>query len=277
MMHLSMKSPSTVTKVDHSMFENSNAADQLKPSPRTAVSSGGSQHLKNALNLGKAMGAKMNDLLRRKEPTSLGDIGVTEINKNAEPVWASLAEMNHGTRNSHISLDSFPRLDPPPPTGKKRLPRALKTTQEMMISSDPVVASPESSFISSPDKTSKDEPRHQAIASPEQPSLENPPQPDSLIEEMPSEPSNQPTSEKNPKEDQSQILLSVPDLIHKDNLDPKKLSGSDSRLSSTPCPGKGGCRISLDEGEVMANGSVDFHHTLGLEQEEPHPDLLSFE
>lgn len=60
--------------------------------------------------------------------------------------------------SSHISsFDSFPRLDPPPPSGKKRLPRALKTTQDMMISSDPVVSSPDaadsSSFLSSPEKT----------------------------------------------------------------------------------------------------------------------------
>lgn len=41
---------------------------------------GSSQHLKN---LGKAMGAKVNDLLRRKESSSLGSVGVTEINKTA--------------------------------------------------------------------------------------------------------------------------------------------------------------------------------------------------
>lgn len=43
------------------------------------------------------MGAKVNDLLRRKDPSSLGDVGVTEVNKNVEAVWASLAEMGHGT------------------------------------------------------------------------------------------------------------------------------------------------------------------------------------
>uniref|UniRef100_A0A673NB97 Carboxyl-terminal PDZ ligand of neuronal nitric oxide synthase protein n=1 Tax=Sinocyclocheilus rhinocerous TaxID=307959 RepID=A0A673NB97_9TELE len=227
--------------VDQSMFENWNAAEQPKLSFRQAGSStstdtsagsktGGSQHLKNALNLGKAMGAKVNDLLRRKDPSSLGDIGVTEVNKNVEPVC-------------HISLDSFPRLDPPPPTGKKRLPRALKTTQDMMISSDPVVASPESSFISSPDKISKDKPT--AVVTDE-------------------------------GVDQSQLLLSVPDLIHKDNLDPKKLASSETRMASTPCPGKGGCRISVTEGELLGNGTADYR-TLSLENEESHPDLLSFE
>ncbi|KAL0191243.1 hypothetical protein M9458_013941, partial [Cirrhinus mrigala] len=92
------------------MFENCNAAEQPKLNFRQAGSTlspaasidtsagsktGGSQHLKNALNLGKAMGAKVNDLLRRKDPNSLGDIGVTEVNKNVEPVWSSLAEMGH--------------------------------------------------------------------------------------------------------------------------------------------------------------------------------------
>ncbi len=90
------------------MFENCNAAEQLKLSFRQAGSStstdtsagsktGGSQHLKNALNLGKAMGAKVNDLLRRKDSCSFGEIGVTEVNKNVEPVWSSLPEMGHGT------------------------------------------------------------------------------------------------------------------------------------------------------------------------------------
>ncbi|XP_058634527.1 dystrophin-like protein 1 isoform X2 [Onychostoma macrolepis] len=280
--------------VDQSMFENCNAAEQPKLSFRQAGSStstdtsagsktGGSQHLKNALNLGKAMGAKVNDLLRRKDPSSLGDIGVTEVNKNVEPVWSSLAEMGHSTaRNSHISLDSFPRLDPPPPTGKKRLPRALKTTQDMMISSDPVVASPESSFVSTPDKISKDK----AELQPEESSLEKPSGPgdrfDSQMEKTPSlELKNEPTAvvtdEKVSEDvDQSQLLLSVPDLIHKDNLDPKKLASSETRMASTPCPGKGGCRISVTEGELLGNGTADYR-TLSLENEESHPDLLSFE
>ncbi|XP_070817617.1 uncharacterized protein C1orf226-like [Chaetodon trifascialis] len=165
-------------RVDQSMFENSIAQQQspqtsrpgqasARRSPASAnpnlgsssvdsPSSGGQQRLKNAINLGKAVGAKVNDLLRRKEPSHLGDIGVTEVNKNVGAVWSCMDQFNQTTANSHISLDSFPRLDPPPPSGKKRLPRALKTTQDMMISSDPVVSSPDtadsSSFLSSPDK-----------------------------------------------------------------------------------------------------------------------------
>lgn len=165
--------------VDQSMFENSVAQQQSpqtsrlgQPSARRSPassnhnlgsssidspSSGGQQRLKNAINLGKAVGAKVNDLLRRKEPSHLGDIGVTEVNKNVDAIWSCMDQLNQTTANSHISsFDSFPRLEPPPPTGKKRLPRALKTTQDMMISSDPVVSSPDpadsSSFLSSPDK-----------------------------------------------------------------------------------------------------------------------------
>ncbi|XP_065128654.1 carboxyl-terminal PDZ ligand of neuronal nitric oxide synthase protein [Paramisgurnus dabryanus] len=295
--------------VDQSMFENSNTSEQLKQNSRptgSAVSptastdtsalagskTGGSQHLKNALNLGKAVGAKVNDLLRRKDPNSLGDIGVTEVNKNVEAMWSSLATMGNSTAgSSHISLDTFPRLDPPPPTGKKRLPRALKTTQDMMISSDPVVASPESSFVSSPDKTpliSKDKAQLKSDLRPDESGPEKPSEPsDSQMEKKPGlELNNEPAAavlkddlrEKIAEgEDQSQLSLSVPDLIHKDNLDSKqKLASSETRMASTPCPGKGGCRISVSEGELMGNGAVEYR-TLSLENEESHPDLLSFE
>ncbi|KAL0191242.1 hypothetical protein M9458_013940, partial [Cirrhinus mrigala] len=177
----------------------------------------------------------------------------------------------------HISLDSFPRLDPPPPTGKKRLPRALKTTQDMMISSDPVVASPESSFVSSPEKISKDKAEHQPEPGPEESSFEKPSESADHTPglELKNEPTAVVTDEKNSEDvDQSQLLLSVPDLIHKDNLDPKKLAGSETRMASTPCPGKGGCRISVTEGELLGNGTVDYRIALNLENEESHPDLL---
>lgn len=109
------------SSVDQSMFENCNAAEQPKLNFRQAGSTlspaasidtsagsktGGSQHLKNALNLGKAMGAKVNDLLRRKDPSTLGDIGVTEVNKNVEPVWSSLAEMGHTTARNRYRFHS---------------------------------------------------------------------------------------------------------------------------------------------------------------------------
>lgn len=160
-----------------------------------------------------------------------------------------------------------------------------------MISSDPVVASPDSSFISSPDKTpliSKDKAQLKSDLGPDESSPEKPSEPsDSQMEKKPGlKLNNEPVAavvkddlrEKIAEgEDQSQLLLSVPDLIYKDNLDSKqKLASSETRMASTPCPGKGGCRISVSEGELMGNGAVD-HRTLGLENEESHPDLLSFE
>ncbi|XP_054458895.1 uncharacterized protein C1orf226-like [Anoplopoma fimbria] len=286
---------------DQSMFENSTAQQQSpqtsrpgQPSTRRSAasanhnlgsssvdspSSGGQQRLKNAINLGKAVGAKVNDLLRRKEPSHLGDIGVTEVNKNVDSVWSCMDQLNQTTANSHISsFDSFPRLDPPPPSGKKRLPRALKTTQDMMISSDPVVSSPDpadsSSFPSSPDKTpliAKEEPRNseeqqQAVKEVEgSEELTLPPGPaekksaadcwettgsngkvDEVIgeeEDVVENGSNGGGEEKH----QSQLQLSVPDLINKDPpLEPRvkpsdvwqKAPGPDSRLASTPARGK---------------------------------------
>lgn len=89
---------SPLSAVDHGMFENVNAAHAPKLQPscsfphlsRPAAPSsaalgsgvwvGSSQHLKN---LGRAMGAKVNDFLRRKEPSSLDGAGAMEINRTA--------------------------------------------------------------------------------------------------------------------------------------------------------------------------------------------------
>uniref|UniRef100_A0A3B3T2M6 Carboxyl-terminal PDZ ligand of neuronal nitric oxide synthase protein n=1 Tax=Paramormyrops kingsleyae TaxID=1676925 RepID=A0A3B3T2M6_9TELE len=241
--------------VDQSMFENSNTGRQPAfPNFKSAASLsrrsappastlggsvdisgsgpaklGGSQHLKNALNLGKAVGAKVNDLLRRKDASSVGDIGVTEITMRVDFYCGS----NHA--------DCIPRLDPPPPNVKKRLPRALKSTQDMMISSDPVVAVVEacdSSSVSPPEET----------------------EPGGGLELYES--------------------LSVPDLIHKDNLEPlHKPEGLESRMASTPRPGKPGCRISLGDAleDCLVGSGVARQRSASVEGEEPHPDLLSFE
>ncbi|XP_036377102.1 uncharacterized protein C1orf226 homolog [Megalops cyprinoides] len=304
------------------MFENSNAAHPSKlqnaksaPSlnrrslPNSSglagtvdapgmagAKTGSSQHLKNALNLGKAMGARVNDLLRRKDPSSLGDIGVTEVNKNVGAVWACMEGATQGvTANSH-TFDAFPRLDPPPPTNKKRLPRALKTTQDMMISSDPVVATPEvpdSSYASSPDKTpliqedkskeqlneeeaderelEKDSGQTSAIYCEVKEEVEGITKPDAVGLDGPKE---------NHEEDLSQLLLSVPDLIHKDNLDPRqKPGGLETRMASTPV--KSDIRVSVGEDDLLDNGSVVLgvprQRSSSVDNEEPHPDLLSFE
>ncbi|XP_063747418.1 carboxyl-terminal PDZ ligand of neuronal nitric oxide synthase protein-like isoform X2 [Eleginops maclovinus] len=319
--------------VDQSMFENSVAQQQSPqtsrqgpPSARRAPasannnlgsssvdspSSGGQQRLKNAINLGKAVGAKVNDLLRRKESSHLGDIGVTEVNKNVDAVWSCMEQLNQTTANSHISsFDSFPRLDPPPPTGRKRLPRALKTTQDMMISSDPVVSSPDpadsSSFLSSPEKSpliGPEEPRNSEEQERDEKeddrSEEILPGPaeknadrwektgsngevDGVIGGGENEVENG-SSEGGEEEHQPQLQLSVPDLINKDPpmLEPRakpcdvwqKASGPESRLASTPS-GKTSCRISLGEDILLGNGAPC---SKGAEDSEPHPDLLSFE
>ncbi|XP_071774419.2 uncharacterized protein C1orf226 homolog [Centroberyx gerrardi] len=278
-------------------------------------SSGGQQRLKNAINLGKAVGAKVNDLLRRKEPSHLGDIGVTEVNKNVGAVWSCMDQLNQTTANSHISsFDSFPRLDPPPPTGKKRLPRALKTTQDMMISSDPVVASPEtaapapapadSSFPSSPGKTpliGEEEPASGEKEEGEREAGEKNAGTTEGPEKNPAETTGSNGKADGGEEDDDaveeeerrteggvQLQLSVPDLIHKDPplAEPRakpreawqKASGPDSRQASTPCPGKSPYRISLGE-EVLLENGAPCRRSAGVnaEEAEPHPDLLSFE
>ncbi|KAM7387735.1 hypothetical protein PAMP_023955 [Pampus punctatissimus] len=311
--------------VDQSMFENSTAQQQSPLTSRPgqsstrrsaasansnlgtnsfdSPSSGGQQRLKNAINLGKAVGAKVNDLLRRKEPNHLGDIGVTEVNKNVGAVWSRMDQINQTTANSHISsFDSFPRLDPPPPSGKKRLPRALKTTQDMMISSDPVVSSPDtadsSSVVSSPDKIPlivKEEQRNSEEQEEDKPDI--------TAQKKAAADSEMTGSngkmdgvidggeedkciEEDVEEHQHQLQLSVPDLINKDppQLESRdkpcdvwqKALGPDSRLASTPRSGKTPCRISLGEEVPLGNGAPK-GNGVSAEDAETHPDLLSFE
>nr|XP_019958089.1 PREDICTED: uncharacterized protein C1orf226 homolog isoform X1 [Paralichthys olivaceus] len=326
-------------RVDQSMFENSIAQQQspqisrpgqlsarrtpassnpnLVSSTAESPSSGGQQRLKNAINLGKAVGAKffsggeqVNDLLRRKESSHLGDIGVTEVNKNVGAVWSRMDQLNTTTANSHISsFDSFPRLDPPPPSGKKRVPRALKTTQDMMISSDPVVSSPDagdtSSFLPSPGKT--------PLIAQEEPGLSEDEQQGEkegdgstdvsspLGDAEKKEVARSESTGSNSKVDgvidggedemegrradrdveEPQLQLSVPDLIHKDPPPCdiwQKAPGPDIRLASTPRSGKTACRISLGEEVLLGNGAPCGKGTaVSAEDAEPHPDLLSFE
>ncbi|XP_029938834.1 uncharacterized protein C1orf226 homolog [Salarias fasciatus] len=311
-------------RVDQSMFENSIAQQQSpqtsrpgQPSARRSQasvssslgssfidspSSGGQQRLKNAINLGKAVGAKVNDLLRRKEPSHLGDIGVTEVNKNVGAVWSCMDQLGQSAANSRISsFDSFPRLDPPPPSGKKRLPRALKTTQDMMISSDPVVSSPDaadaSSLPSSPEKTpliAEEEPRDdgeagEAEAAVTEVAADSETAGTNRVEEVVAGGEEEVEDVKDGSEeggpDERRLQLSVPDLINKDppletRAKPcdvwQKASGPDSRLASTPCSGKTPCRISLGEEVLLGNGAP-CSKAVGAEDTEPHPDLLSFE
>ncbi|XP_036970043.1 carboxyl-terminal PDZ ligand of neuronal nitric oxide synthase protein-like isoform X2 [Acanthopagrus latus] len=324
--------------VDQSMFENSIAQQQSPQTSRPgqtsarrstasanpnlgsssvdSPSSGGQQRLKNAINLGKAVGAKVNDLLRRKESSHLGDIGVTEVNKNVGAVWSCMDQLNQTTANSHISsFDAFPRLDPPPPSGKKRLPRALKTTQDMMISSDPVVSSPDAadspSFLASPEKSpliAKEELRsseEQQQGEKEEEETTSPPEPaeEKVVPDWETTGSNGKVdgvidgeedgvenegSEGGEEEHQRKLQLSVPDLINKDPPQPEprakpcdvwqKASEPDARLASTPRSGKTPCRISLGEEVLLGNGTpCSKGSEVSPEDCEPHPDLLSFE
>ncbi|KAK1165360.1 carboxyl-terminal PDZ ligand of neuronal nitric oxide synthase protein-like isoform X1 [Acipenser oxyrinchus oxyrinchus] len=303
--HLSMPLGSPL--VDQSMFENSNTAHtpklqhvsalskRMAATSSTSVSANEStasgpkstsnQHLKNALNLGKAMGAKVNDLLRRKDLTSLGDIGVTEVNKNAGAILSCTENTSQGTgSNSQKLLETFPRLDPPPPTGKKRMPRALRTTQDMMISSDPVVNTPEVSdtYTASPDKTpliKNDKPKEEEEGK------------ETTMTSLTSKLNFEEKKEENSKVcisgqaeetlEESQFLLSVPDLIHKDTLDLKqKPGGPEIRMASTPCRGKPGLQFSISEDDLL-NGSEDSgmprQRSSSVDNDEHHPDLLSFE
>ena len=99
--------------VDHSVFENLNASLTPKlqssrsvphlsrpPAPSAvalgSVEPGGpglwvgsSQHLRN---LGRAVGAKVNDLLRRREPWGLGSAGAMEVNPTAGAELAAVAD-----------------------------------------------------------------------------------------------------------------------------------------------------------------------------------------
>lgn len=209
------------------------------------------------------------------------------------------------------SFDSFPRLDPPPPSGKKRLPRALKTTQDMMISSDPVVSSPDPAdspgFPPSPDKVPLicEEDKEQEDGDEQENGAEREDEKNKVApedggknvtatdpeatgrngekerdaEERRSGSSGEEEEEKE-KEEKQPVQLSVPDLIDKE-ADPRTkscdvwLKVSDSRLASTPRSGKTPlCRISLGDDVLLpGNGGAPY----SPEELERHPDLLSFE
>lgn len=45
-------------------------------------------------------GFQVNDLLRRKDSNHLGDIGVTEVNKNVD-VWSGMDQLNQTSSNRY--------------------------------------------------------------------------------------------------------------------------------------------------------------------------------
>ncbi|XP_068950748.1 carboxyl-terminal PDZ ligand of neuronal nitric oxide synthase protein isoform X2 [Petaurus breviceps papuanus] len=275
--------------VDQSMFENSNTAPtpKLQPSrsfPHLSKSSassstgmsplepsgpglrvGSSQHLKN---LGKAVGAKVNDFLRRKEPVSLGNTaGVMEINKNAGATLSTPGTWQEEERSA--LLEAFPRLDPPPPVTKKRTPRALKSPQDMLISPQPVVSSLEYGT--------------ELLAGPPQEPPSTVPSLGELVSDDSLGPGGStetvPGCEALPN---GEGPLSVPDLIHKDTQSDFKLRTTEWRRASSPSLSeRNGLKLSLGPiglTEHQEDGSPPPRaRTTSLDNEGPHPDLLSFE
>ncbi|XP_033919528.1 carboxyl-terminal PDZ ligand of neuronal nitric oxide synthase protein isoform X2 [Melopsittacus undulatus] len=254
--------PSTMGSpiVDQSMFENASASTAPTPRPHHSPTAAlpqpsrhaSSQHLRN---LGKAMGAKVNDLLRRKEPGGIPVVGVMEVNPRA---GAILGMGQPASEDGAVGLDAFPRLDPPPPVTKKRTPRALKTPQDMLIAPQPVLTTPVSSMEEPPEP-----PTPHPDPSEEQPGMREP----SPLE-CPGVPSMMATP--GPSGDQPTGALPVPDLIHKGNLESQRRAGESlSTEKSSRRPGL--------EHEPLGSTGRPEACTPGWEVEGPHPDLLSFE
>ncbi|NXE04184.1 CAPON protein, partial [Lophotis ruficrista] len=249
------------------MFENASASTAPTPRPpHIPATTGappqpsrpaGSQHLRN---LGKAVGAKVTDLLRRKEPAGLPNVGVMEVNASA---GAMLGTGQPASEDGAAGLDTFPRLDPPPPVAKKRMPRALKTPQDMLIAPQLVGTSP---------RSSTEEPPELPTAHPD-PAEEWSGMRDPSPPECPGVPSM--TSTPEPSGDQPTGALPVPDLIHKGSLESQWRAGE--RASETsPCMEKPSRRSGLEHESLGSTGRLE-PCTPGREVEGPHPDLLSFE
>ncbi|XP_042538037.1 carboxyl-terminal PDZ ligand of neuronal nitric oxide synthase protein isoform X2 [Dipodomys spectabilis] len=275
--------------VDHSMFENLNTAltpklqsshsfphlsRPLAPISATLSSAepgepglrvGSSQHLKN---LGKAMGAKVNDLLRRKEPSGIGSVGVMEINKTAEAQLAGVADVASETwlEDEKSVQETFPRLDPPPPITRKRTPRALKTTQDMLISSQPVLSSLEYGTDLPPGQPQDSSATAQPVP------VEDTSQPETTME----------LGDRGNDLTNGEVSRSVPDLINKDNQDESKIKVAEHRRASSPgLIGRNGLKLSLSP-MSLAESWEDYSpppqsRTSSLDNEGSHPDLLSFE
>lgn len=274
--------------VDHSMFENLNTTltPKLQSShsfphlsrpgaPGTITPGSGepggpglrvgsSQHLRN---LGKAVGAKVNDLLRRKESSSLGSVGVMEINKTAEAQMPGGEDAACGSwlEDERSVQEAFPLLDPPPPITRKRTPRALKTTQDMLISSQPVLSNLEYGTELSPGQAQDSPPTAQPVSA-------DTSRPESTTG----------MGEKGEALPNGEVSLLVPDLIHKNSQEESKRKATEGRKSSSPGPiERNGLKLSLSPislAESWENSSPPLQaRTSSLENEGLHPDLLSFE
>ncbi|KAK2501731.1 hypothetical protein MC885_000743 [Smutsia gigantea] len=264
------------------MFENLNTAltPKLQPScsfphlsrpaapssaARGSVEAGGpglragsSRHLRN---LSKAVGAQVNDFLRRKEAWSLGGVGATEVNKTAGALLASGADL--GDERSALQ-EAVPRLDPPPPIARKRTPRALKTTRDMLISSQPVL-----SGLGCGTELSPGQPQDSPPAA----------RPGPADASQPEAPMG--TADGGPALPNGETSLSAPDLMHQDSQDESKPQTAEGRRASSPgLMERNGVRLSLSPvspAEPPEDSSPPRARTSGPDHEGPHPDLLSFE
>lgn len=161
--------------------------------------------------------------------------------------------------------EDFPRLDPPPPITRKRTPRALKTTQDMLISSQPVLSSLEYGTELSPGKP-QDSPLTVQPVSADASQLEATMEMGDRGEVLPN----------------GEVSLSVPDLIHKDSQDESKLKATEHRRASSPgLIERNGLKLSLSPislAESWEDSSpAPQARTSSLDNEGLHPDLLSFE
>ncbi|XP_062833879.1 carboxyl-terminal PDZ ligand of neuronal nitric oxide synthase protein isoform X1 [Anolis carolinensis] len=248
--------------VDQSMFENSNTSHVLKlpitkPASLHSQSFPGSQPLKN---FGKTVGAKVNDFLHRKEPANHSNMGVTEVNKNAGAALSCAHNMlQDGQDNSEGKTlnDSIPRLNSPPPVTKKRIPRVLKTTQDMLIASQPLVGSMEDSFC-----------------------------------EENQECSYQPSRTKGDRRETSPLTLEdistgpckafgVLDLTHKENLEPKVSTAYEISSSAFQDDAAHGLNSrddkNVSECQLPVGMESSKPKSSALENEDDRLDLMSFE
>ncbi|XP_041446496.1 dual specificity protein kinase splA isoform X2 [Xenopus laevis] len=276
--------------VDQSMFKNSNVTQvpklqqshSLTQLTRLASSTssepsgvsilvGSTQHLKN---LGKAVGAKVNDFLRRKDADK-GDIGVTEVNKTVAAEWSSsdrTCSVNLEEGQMSKNLESFPRLDPPPPTVKKRIPRALKTTQDMMISPNPIISSPEKPVCASAEvpKETFSESRAE-----EDKTLQPHHQQETVINGKEDGEIMQPT-ENCQNGNHLEAALSIPDLIHKEKSEISLKVISSNHIESISMKSTIS-QVELLQGEYNNTDLGLWPRNSALDIDSPHPDLLSFD
>ncbi|KAL9845891.1 carboxyl-terminal PDZ ligand of neuronal nitric oxide synthase protein isoform 2-T2 [Geothlypis trichas] len=253
--------------VDQSMFENASAG--TAPAPRAQhvpAAAGtlpqpcrpaGSQHLRN---LGKAVGAKVNDLLRRREPAGLPAVGAMEVNPSAGTV---LGTGQPAAEHGAVGLEAFPRLEPPPPITKKRSPRALKTPQDMLIAPQPEGTSTRGGNEEPPEPpTAHPEPAEEQLGMGD---LAPPACPGILSV----------TGALEPSGDQPTGALPVPDLIHKGSQESQWQVGerATEMSASTEKPSR---RQGLEHEPPASTGRPE-PRASGWEVEGAHPDLLSFE